>query len=160
MFEGTDLNSAYNMDSLNSQLQQDFQQIREEEPSYQYNPVVEVPVQKQPEMVAPPKKMVSVQQPGDLPYNPPQAMYNHEKPSYPVVQSESFWDRVSKKRFEVLKVFMLSLIVVLALSIDKVASHYLSDYLSNNMLTNMQELFVRISYPVFIILVVWLIKSM
>lgn len=159
MFEGTDLNSAYNMDSLNPHMQQqNVQQMREEEPSYQYNPVVEVPEQKQ--QVVAPKKMVSLQQPGDLSYNPPQAMYNHEKPSLPIVQGESFWDRVSRKRFEVLKVFMLSLIVVLALSIDKVVSHYLTDYLSNNILTNMQELLVRISYPVFIILVVWLIKSM
>lgn len=148
MFEGTDLNSAYGFDMSSHQMQAPQQ------------PQVQQPLPP-PEMNAPraPKQMVSVQQPGDIPYQPPTAMYAHE-PQVAMMPTDSFWDRVSQKRYEVLKVFVLALIVLLAISMDHVVSHYLSQYISNSLLTTVQELLVRVSYPVAVLLVIWFIKSM
>jgi len=148
MFEGTDLNSAYGFDMTPTQAPPQQPQVQQPLPP--------------PEVTAPPrapKQMVSVQQPGDIPYQPPSAMYAHE-PQVAMMPTESFWDRVSQKRYEVLKVFVLALIVLLAISMDHVVSHYLSQYISNSLLTNVQELLVRVSYPVAVLLVIWFIKSM
>jgi hypothetical protein len=173
MFEGTDLSEAYSgMDNM-AQVQQSNEgqsvdmmepvQSRNDMPkedfnSYQYNPKVdEIPVREEP------KRMVSVQQPGDMPYNPPVDMYRKERSAPAPVsigKTDSFLDRLSRKRFEVLKVIVLAMIVLLAISMDRVLFHYMNNYLTNNILTNMQEIVVRISYPLCIILVIWVIKSM
>ena len=108
----------------------------------------------------PVKQMVSLQQPTEVAYQPPPAMYTQQEPQPPMVPTESFWDRISQKRYEILKVFVLSLIVLLAISMDHVFTHYLTQYISNSLLTTLQEFLVRISYPVAILLVIWFIKSM
>ena len=104
MFEGTDLNSAYGMMDTPS-----------------YNMPMTQPAAPQfpapPEMTQqgkPVRQMVSVQQPGEVPYQPPPVMFAKE-PDLKTTTSSSFWDRISEKRFEVLKVFMLALIIVLAI---------------------------------------------
>jgi len=98
-----------------------------------------------------------------MPYNPPVDMYRKERSAPAPVsigKTDSFLDRLSRKRFEVLKVIVLAMIVLLAISMDRVLFHYMNNYLTNNILTNMQEIVVRISYPLCIILVIWVIKSM
>jgi ABC-type bacteriocin/lantibiotic exporter with double-glycine peptidase domain len=138
--------------------------------------MMEEPVQPPPQMPAmntsfppapemtqqgkPVKQMVSLQQPTEVVYQPPPAMYTQQEPQPQIVPTESFWDRISQKRYEILKVFVLSLIVLLAISMDHVFTHYLTQYISNSLLTTLQEFLVRISYPVAILLVIWFIKSM
>lgn len=98
--------------------------------------------------------------PPDVSYAPPNAMYAQQLPhpkSY--AAGESFWDKIGNKKMEVIKMFILSLVVVLGLSLDRVAGHYLDNYISKAILTNLQEVMVRISYPVGIILVMWVIKA-
>ena len=138
-----------------------------DEPQYPSAP--QMPAMKQnfppaPEMTQqgkPVKQMVSVQQPNEVAYQPPPAMYAQEPSAQqPYVPTESFWDRVSQKRYEVLKVVVLSLIVLLAIATDHVCNHYLTTYISNSLLTTMQEVLVRISYPIAILLIIWFIKSM
>lgn len=148
MFEGADLSSVYGNSS-------DFMP--------QPPPPVQAPQQLLPPPSMPqqqPKQMVSIQQPGEIPYNPPVAMYAHENKPVVSMPSESFWDRVSQKRYEVLKIVVLALIVLLALSMDSVFKHYLTQYISDSLLTTMQELLVRVSYPVAVLLAIWFIKSM
>ena len=111
----------------------------------------------------PVKQMVSVQQPNEVVYQPPPAMYAQEQGpmvSTPPPPTDSFWDRMSQKRFEVLKVVVLAMIVLLAISTDHVVSHYLTQYLSNSILTSVQEFLVRFSYPIAVLLMIWFIKSM
>jgi len=139
-----------------------------DEPQYPTN-APQMPAMKQnfppaPEMTQqgkPVKQMVSVKQPTEVAYQPPPAMYAQE-PSVQqqYVPTETFWDRVSQKRYEVLKVVVLSLIVLLAIATDHVCNHYLSTYISNSLLTTMQEVLVRISYPIAVLLIIWFIKSM
>ena len=86
--------------------------------------------------------------------------YEDPKPKYASRASRlSFWDKIGEKKMEVLKVFLLSLVVVLGISIDHVSKHYLDNYISRAFLTETQEVLVRISYPVIIILIIWIIKA-
>jgi len=73
--------------------------------------------------------------------------------------NDGFWDKIGRKRVEVLKVFVLSLIIVLGISIDHISTHYLDTYISKSFLTETQEFLVRLSYPLLIILIIWIIKA-
>ena len=93
---------------------------------------------------------------------PPQEMYYHEEPKQVVYMQQqhgdSFFDRVASKRFEILKVFSFALIIVLAISIDRVNTHYLTQYVANSILTSTQEMLLRISYPITVLVIIWLLK--
>lgn len=80
------------------------------------------------------------------------------KNSYRAPQ-DSFWDRIGRKKLEVLKMFVLSLIVVLGMSLNSITSYYLDGYIAKSFLTEMQEFIVRLSYPVAVILLIWIIKA-
>lgn len=71
----------------------------------------------------------------------------------------TFWDKLSYKRPEVIKLAIFSLVIVLAIAIDRMGTHYLTKYLSDNIFTNLQEFMIRLSYPVVIFLVIWLVKA-
>ena len=93
---------------------------------------------------------------------PPQEMYYHEEPKQIIYmqqpQGDSFFDRIASKRFEILKVFSFALIIVLAISIDRVNTYYLTQYVTNSILTSTQELLLRISYPITVLIIIWLLK--
>jgi len=82
------------------------------------------------------------------------------KKNYQRAPEYSFWDRMAMSRNDVLKLFILSLIVVLGISIDRIGSHYIKQYLTDNILSPIQEFIVRLSYPVIIFLFLWIIKSL
>jgi len=72
----------------------------------------------------------------------------------------SFWDRMVMSKNDVLKLVALSLIIVLGISLEKVLFHYINQYLTENLLSPMQDFLVRISIPVSVILFLWIIKSL
>jgi hypothetical protein len=72
----------------------------------------------------------------------------------------SFWDRMVMSRREVMKLFILSIVIILGISLEKIGSHYVNQYLSSNDLTNVQELLVRLSFPIIIFIILWIIKSL
>jgi len=74
--------------------------------------------------------------------------------------SYSFWDRMVFKRNEVIKLGIFSLVILLAISLDKIINNYLSKYLSETSLSDTQEFFIRLSYPILIFLIIWIMKSM
>ena len=71
----------------------------------------------------------------------------------------SFWDRMNIKRPEVIKLAVFSLVIVFAIAIDRMGTHYISKYISENVLTDTQEFLLRLSYPIIIFLVLWIAKS-
>jgi len=102
-------------------------------------------------------------------YKIPQDMYasqgndqiEEKKPRYAArSEHKSFWDRIGDKKVEVLKVFLLSLVIVLGISIDHFSKHYLEKYISTAFLTETQEVLVRLSYPLIILLFIWIMKAM
>lgn len=75
------------------------------------------------------------------------------------INSDTFWNRFVSKKSEVYKLFLFSFIIIFAISIDKMLSHYLNKYINDNILTNMQEVFIRMAYPIVIILILWILKA-
>ena len=84
---------------------------------------------------------------------------NNTKNDMQQVYENTFWTRFINKKNEVYKLFLFSLVIVLAISTDKVFVHYLNKYINENILTNLQELILRIAYPILIILVLWIFKT-
>lgn len=72
----------------------------------------------------------------------------------------SFWDRMVMSKREVLKLFILSIVIILGISLEKIGSHYLSSYISSTDLTSFQELVVRLSFPILVFIILWIIKSL
>jgi hypothetical protein len=88
--------------------------------------------------------------------NPQQAQSEQayrRKPEY------NFLDRMNLKKTEVIKLALFSLVIVLGISIDRMLTHYLSRYINDNVLTDFQEILLRLSYPVTIFLVLWIFKA-
>lgn len=92
-------------------------------------------------------------------YAPPPAMYA-KQPAVIMPPTESFWERMGNKKVEVIKLVVLALVVLLGISMDRVTSHYLANYIGKSFLTDTQEFLVRLSYPITIILALWVIKAM
>lgn len=72
----------------------------------------------------------------------------------------SFWDRMAISRPDVFKLVLLAFVIVLGISIDRIGTHYITQYLSDNILSPIQEFIVRISYPIMIFIFLWIIKSL
>jgi hypothetical protein len=145
MFEGTDLNAAYGT----------LYDAPAAAPAAPPAPIVSTRAEA-PKVTA--QAVVSHAQPPDVVYAPPQAMYAQQGAA--PLQQESFWDRLGQKKWEVMKLFVFALVVLLGIAMDRVANHYLTTYIGSAFLTNMQELLVRLSYPLIIILVLWTIKAL
>ena len=75
------------------------------------------------------------------------------------VNNDTFWNRFVSKKSEIYKLFLFSFVIIFAISIDKMLSHYLNKYINDNVLTNMQEVFIRLAYPIVIILTLWILKA-
>jgi hypothetical protein len=134
--------------------------------SMMHNPV---PVSS--EQVNVPKSTASHQVVPDVPYVVPDTIYtkqnsggnyNNSKFSsshHQMNYNESFWDRLANKKWEVFKLFIMALIIMLGLSLHGVVNYYLDKYIGSSFLTEMQEVAIRLSYPVAIILFIWIVKA-
>ena len=92
---------------------------------------------------------------------PPQQLQKRQsQPQYQRTPQYSFWDRMMMSRSDLLKLILLSFVVVLGISIEKFGSHYINSYLTDNILSPIQELLVRLSYPLLIFIILWIIKSL
>ena len=89
----------------------------------------------------------------------PQPTYNAPQPRQPLYAGPSYWDRLAGKRGEVAKMIVLSLVVLLAISLDRMSSHYLTGYIGAAFLTMSQEFLVRLSYPLIVLLCLWMLKA-
>lgn len=95
-------------------------------------------------------------------YHPYQEQAPISQPQMRVQQSYqySFWDRMVMSRREVMKLFILSIVIILGVSLEKIGFHYITQYISSNDLTYIQELLVRFSFPIIVFIFLWIIKSL
>jgi hypothetical protein len=140
MFDGTDLSVAFGGNAYDQY----------QPPQQQHAPP---PPPPQPEMPQPPP-------PPELPYNPPSAMFLQQQNTMVPPPQDTFFDRAAQKKTDVLKLFILSLVVLMGISMDKLISHYLANYVGKAFLTETQEFLVRLSYPVLVLLGIWIIKTL
>ena len=73
--------------------------------------------------------------------------------------NDSIIDRYLKKKKDVLKLFALALLVLLALSMNDLIKTYLGKYLLSNDLTDKNEMYLRLSIPLTIYFVIWTMKA-
>ena len=72
----------------------------------------------------------------------------------------SFWDRMVMSRSDVIKLAVFSLVIVLGISIDRIGTYYINKYLTDNEYSYIQEFLIRLSYPIIIFIILWIIKSL
>lgn len=90
---------------------------------------------------------------------PTQQMAQQQSEQYRRKPEYNFIDRMNLKKTEVIKLALFSLVIVLGISIDRMLTYYLSRYISDNVLTDFQELLLRLSYPITIFLLLWIFKA-
>jgi len=83
----------------------------------------------------------------------------HQNEQYRRKPEYNFIDRMNLKKTEVIKLALFSLVIVLGISIDRMLTYYLSRYINDNVLTDFQELLLRLSYPITIFLLLWIFKA-
>lgn len=122
----------------------------------------------------PPKKKPAPEYQSQIPHQMPQQEAKERFTNYYEYQEQpqqppqvpqrpyqySFWDRMVMSRREVMKLFILSIVIILGISLEKIGCHYITNYLSSNDLTTFQELMVRLSFPIVIFIILWIIKSL
>lgn len=74
-------------------------------------------------------------------------------------EQTGYIDRLFSKKKDILKVFQLALIIVLAMSIHFVIDHYLRNYVKNNDFTFERELLIRLLYPFALLFILWNMKA-
>jgi ABC-type bacteriocin/lantibiotic exporter with double-glycine peptidase domain len=94
-------------------------------------------------------------------------MHMQQQQAQPQIQQQqkrypeySFWDRMVMSKREVLKLFILSIVIILGISLEKIGCHYLTQYISSTDLTTFQEFLVRLSFPILVFIILWIIKSL
>ena len=84
---------------------------------------------------------------------------NNSEQAYKKRNEYNFIDRMNLKKSEVIKLALFSLVIVLGISIDRMLTYYVSKYINDNILTDFQELLLRLSYPITIFLLLWIFKA-
>lgn len=155
----TELNLAYGYEDNLNNMEGGFNSVPEKSKKNKQEKAQYVaPVENEEEYHQP-------QQPQHQQQSPPrvketfQNQYSNYE-SKKTINTYSFWDRMVVKRPEVVKLAMFSLVIILAISLEKVFSHYITRYLSDNIFSDMQELLIRMAYPIVIFLTLWILKSM
>ncbi len=74
--------------------------------------------------------------------------------------NDGYVDKMMSKRRDVLKIFMFSCIVLLALSIHYVTKYYYKSYFAEAVLTPTKEFFLRAAYPMVVLFVLWNIRAL
>ena len=153
----TELNIAYSYNG--NDMGEDNSMSNYEPESYQNQSPQQQPQQQQQQAPPPPPP-----QPAPIIYYQPSPQQAPQpRKTAPVQQRTpeySFWDRMMLSRNDVFKLMLLAFVVVLGISIEKLGSHYLNTYLSDNILSPIQEFIIRLSYPLLIFIFLWIIKSL
>jgi hypothetical protein len=84
---------------------------------------------------------------------------NNNEQAYKKRNEYNFIDRMNLKKSEVIKLALFSLVIVLGISVDRMLTYYISKYINDNILTDFQELLLRLSYPITIFLLLWIFKA-
>ena len=92
----------------------------------------------------------------------PEAIYQQPEPARVIYKEPqvSFWDKLGQTKGDVFKLFLFALVILIAIAFDRLIFTYLKQYVENNMLNGTNEFIIRLAYPIGVIVVIWLLKSM
>ena len=164
----TDINLAYSFNNT-GELDEEF---NNQQPQPQQQP--QPPPQPQQLPVSKPKQQIDINEYHQNKEKEREQLYKQQFQNRNQVQESfsnnynyinrqyeySFWDRMVMSKREVLKLFILSIVIILGISIEKVGFYYISLYLNSTDLSSFQEFLVRISFPLIVFLLLWIIKSL
>jgi hypothetical protein len=139
MFDGTDLSLVYGDSMLEPPQVQ----------SNQHQSPVQATLQN---------SMKQAQTPPDIEYQPPENINIQQQQKVKYVEP-SFWDKLALRKGDVFKLVVFALIILLAISMDRLVYYYLKNYIDENILTWSNEFIIRLSYPILIILLIWISKA-
>jgi hypothetical protein len=173
----TELNLVYGGNDLNNDFQinnktdiqdkprisgQQIYQLASQEGKYE-DQLPQMPQMQAPQMqqTAPQMQQTAAPQMQYMQQIPPQYQEQMQYPqqNYKRRVEYSFLDRMNLKKSEVIKLSLFSLVIVLGIAIERIGTHYLSKYVSENVLTDFQEFLLRLSYPILIFLLLWILKA-
>lgn len=174
MIEGTDLDSAYNLITIEPKASS--RQVSNEQTQYQ---AVQHPQTNRPNTsgMSVPVAQLAATMNTNKPQSPPVVYVpNAYTPSVPIAVSQqshrvvnpvqhtvesnlSYVDSLISKRRTVMRMVGLSIIILLAISLHSVIDFALREMVIIQDLGFKQELGVRVLYPVFIILILWTMKT-
>lgn len=78
----------------------------------------------------------------------------------PAYEDDNYFEALWAKRRDVVKLIILSLVVLLAVSAHSTVTHYLKEYIeSNPMLTDPQQIALRCAYPLAVLFLLWNTKA-
>jgi hypothetical protein len=100
-----------------------------------------------------------IKQQNNANYQPQQNIQYQNNKNYRTNGDYNFIDRMNLKKAEVAKLALFSFVIVLGISIDRIITHYISKYVGDNVLTDIQEFLLRLSYPIAIFLLLWIFKA-
>jgi len=146
----TELNRAYSFNSGNDDG--GFDNFDNSEP-----PIQQPPPKVQTKKPQPPEEFTNYEYQYQAPQIQPQIQPQQNTRRYP---EYSFWDRMVMSKREVIKLFILSIVIILGISLEKIGCHYLTSYINNTDLTSFQEFMVRLSFPILVFIILWIIKSL
>jgi hypothetical protein len=92
-------------------------------------------------------------------YQPQQNLQYQNNKNLRTTGDYNFIDRMNLKKAEVAKLALFSFVIVLGISIDRIITFYISKYIGDNVLTDIQEFLLRLSYPIAIFLLLWIFKA-
>jgi ABC-type bacteriocin/lantibiotic exporter with double-glycine peptidase domain len=150
----TELNRAYSFNGGGDS----FENFDDMEPPMQQQQPPPVVQSKKPQPPRQQEEFTNYEYQYQAPPSPPQQQQqSQQQKRYP---EYSFWDRMVMSKREVMKLFILSIVIILGISLEKIGSHYLTSYISNTDLTSFQEFLVRLSFPILVFIILWIIKSL
>lgn len=184
-FLGTDLNSAYTggMSDMGPSKPMGGYQVAsqfEEKPARQYSGQLDPRAPALPTQYAQPQQQQAPPK-SQGPPAPPQAQVRYDQdmavlqaelhrynesqgPSQPpsaayYTPEPSFFDVMWGRRRDILKLVILSMLIVFAVSLHDAVSHVLKKYIMENDISDKSETMLRFAYPLVILLFIWIAKA-
>lgn len=121
---------------------------------------------QEPQLPPPPAQQQSIKQaqiPPDVAsgnYQVPEDMYQQQPKVVYKEPEPSFWDKLGGTRNDIFKLFIFALVILVAISLDRFLFFYIKNYIDENMMNPTNEFLFRLSYPIGLLVLIWLLKSM
>lgn len=153
MLSGTDLNFAYSRDvpSPSSKIASAPEPEKRAPPPPPDNVPIPMPSSVDSPLMTPDEKVfllsAELKRQREMHQNINANNANNNQPGY--------IDKMWGKKRDVMKLFMIALIFMSALSLHWVAKHYMKDYLESNVMSQTKELIFRLLYPISVLFVLW-----
>jgi uncharacterized membrane protein YraQ (UPF0718 family) len=150
MFDGTELSLVYgDMQEPEMNMSSQYQTMGPQGPNGQQQQQ-----QQQQQNIQPAN-------PEKHPYQQPEAIYQQQTAPKIIYKEHqvSFWDKLGQTKGDVFKLFLFALVILIAISFDRLIFTYLKQYIDQNTLNSTNEFIIRLAYPIGVIVVIWLLKS-